>query len=176
MTRRFAPHPTLSPEGRGNYDETSSNHSLLQGERARERIPGGNHERGFALVAAVFIVVVLALLGIMMVTIGGMQRATASAATQGARAYHAAQTGIEWGVFQALAAGSCFPSPSSFPLSGPGLDGFSVTVKCVATSHKEGGDPPYNVYVITSTATSGNFGDSAYVSREIEITVAPPPT
>jgi MSHA biogenesis protein MshP len=133
----------------------------------------GGNERGFALVAAVFIVVVLALLGIMMVTIGGMQRATASAATQGTRAYYAARTGIEWGVFQALAASSCVPG--TFALSGPGLDGFSVTVECSSTAHKEGNDPPYNVYVITSTAISGTFGNADYVSRRIQISVAPPP-
>ncbi|HSW51987.1 MAG TPA: hypothetical protein VLG93_02050 [Sulfuricaulis sp.] len=141
----------------------------------RNFIPAhARNQRGFALVAAVFIIVVLAVLGIMMVTIGGMQRATASAATQGARAYYAARTGIEWGVFQALAASSCVSG--TFALSGPGLDGFNVNVTCNSTAHKEGDDPEYNVYVIASTATAGNFGNADYVSRRIQITVAPPPT
>jgi MSHA biogenesis protein MshP len=132
-------------------------------------------QRGFALVAAVFIITVLAILGIMMVTIGGMQRATASAATQGARAYHAARTGIEWGAFQALTNGNCAAATGDFPLAVPGLDGFTVTVACVSTAHREGPPPDYNAYVITSTATSGNFGTADYVSRRIQITVAPPP-
>jgi MSHA biogenesis protein MshP len=138
--------------------------------------PNGTRQRGFALVAAVFVVVVLALLGIMMATIGGMQRATAAAATQGARAYHAARSGIEWGVFRALndTATTCGLAPAStttgFPLAGAGLDGFSVSVDCSYTIHKEGSDPEYNVFVITSTATSGNFGDAEYVSRRIRIT------
>jgi MSHA biogenesis protein MshP len=135
---------------------------------------GGKHERGFALVAAVFIVVVLALLGIMMVTIGGMQRATTSAAAQGARAYHAARSGIEWGAFQAVVASSC-AATTTIPLSVAGLDGFTVTVGCTSTSHRERAPPEYNVYVITSTATSGAFGEADYVSRRIQITVTSAP-
>ncbi|MGA9032231.1 MAG: hypothetical protein WB402_06940 [Sulfuricaulis sp.] len=136
----------------------------------------GKQQGGFALVAAIFIIVVLALLGIMMVTIGGMQRATASAAVQGARAYHAARAGIEWGAFQALPPTSSCVASSNFTLSVPGLDGFNVTVQCTSTSHRERSPPDYNVYVITSTATSGNFGDANYVSRRIQVTVtsAPP--
>ncbi|GAB4512100.1 MAG: hypothetical protein Tsb0026_15790 [Sulfuricaulis sp.] len=140
----------------------------------RRALPaGGGHERGFALVAAVFIVTVLALLGIMMVTIGGMQRSTVSAAAQGARAYHAARSGIEWGAFQAIAASSCVAS-TAIPLSASGLSGFAVTVGCTSTPHRERGDD-YNVYVITSTATSGTFGEADYVSRRIQITVTSAP-
>lgn len=140
-------------------------------------------ERGFALVAAVFIVVVLALLGIMIVTIGGVQRATTSAAVQGARAYHAARTGIEWGVFQALnntvptcGAAPSTPTTNTFNLAVAGLDGFSVSVVCSYTQHKERSDD-YNIFVIVSSATSGGFGSPDFVSRRIQVTVtdAPPP-
>lgn len=130
----------------------------------------GKHERGFALVAAIFIVVVLAMLGIMMVTIGGMQRATASAAVQGARAFYAARAGIEWGTFQAMPPTSSCVASSSFTLSVPGLNGLNVTVQCTSTQHRERNDT-YNVYVINSTATSGNFGDADYVTRTLQVTV-----
>jgi MSHA biogenesis protein MshP len=129
---------------------------------------GGRRQRGFALVAAVFIVVVLALLGIMMVTIGGMQRATTSAAVQGARAYHAARSGIEWGAYQATEAASCVAS-TAFP-SVTGHEGFAITVECASTAHRERGDD-LNIYVITSIATSGSFGNTDYVSRRIQVTV-----
>ena len=138
----------------------------------------GNRQRGFALVAAIFIVVVLALLGIMMVTIGDMQRATTSASVQGARAYHAARTGVEWGIYEALnntvptcGAAASTPTTNSFNLSVAGLDGFAVTVVCEYTEHRERAPPNYKVYVITSTATSGNFGTADYVSRRIQTTV-----
>jgi len=138
---------------------------------------GRKHERGFALVAAVFIVVVLAILGIMMVTIGGMQRATVSAAAQGTRAYHAARSGIEWGIFQALnnrvptcGATPSTPTTNTFGLGVAGLDGFAVTVVCSYTDHRERSDD-YFVFVISSTATSGTFGNTDYVSRRIQVTV-----
>jgi MSHA biogenesis protein MshP len=132
-------------------------------------------ERGFALVAAIFIVVVLAILGIMMVTIGGMERATASAAVQGARAYHAARAGIEWGAFMATGAlpSSCVAS-TTFTLPAPGLSGFSVTVQCTSTPHREGGTT-YDIFVISSTATSGAFGDADHVSRTLQTTVTNAP-
>ena len=97
----------------------------------------GKHERGFALVAAIFIVVVLAMLGIMMVTIGGMERATASAAVQGARAFYAARSGVEWGTFGALnntaptcGAAASTPTTNTFNLAVTGLNGFTVSVVC----------------------------------------------
>lgn len=149
----------------------------------RDSIPvHAGKQRGFALVAAVFIVVVLALLGIMMVTIGGMQRATTSAAVQGARAYHAARAGVEWGIFQALnnrvptcGAVASTPTTNNFNLGVAGLDDFAVSVVCSYTDHRERGDD-FFVFVVTATATSGAFGEADHVSRRIQVTVtsAPP--
>jgi MSHA biogenesis protein MshP len=137
---------------------------------------GRKQERGFALVAAIFIVVILAMLGIMMVTIGGMERATSTTAVQGTRAYYAARSGIEWGVFGALnntvptcGALPSTPTTNTLNLAVTGLNGFTVSVVCSYTTHKERSDT-YNVYVITSTATSGNFGDVDYVSRQLQVT------
>lgn len=142
----------------------------------------GTRQRGFALIAAIFIVVVLAVLGIMMITISGTQRATASAAVLGARAYHAARTGVEWGIYGALnnTVATCGGAPSTpttnnFNLAVNGLNGYAVTVVCRYTEHRERSDP-YNVYVINATATFGAFGSDGYVSRTLRTTVtsAPP--
>lgn len=143
----------------------------------------GIRQRGFALVAAIFIVVVLAMLGVMMVTLSGTQRATASAAVLGARAYHAARTGVEWGIFGALnnTVATCgnapaTPTTNNFNLAVNGLNGYAVTVVCRYTQHRERSDT-YNVYVINATATSGAFGSDNYVSRTLRTTVtsASPP-
>jgi MSHA biogenesis protein MshP len=139
------------------------------------------NERGFALVAAIFIVVVLALLGIMMVTIGGMQRATATTAVRGTQAYYAARSGVEWATFRTVApppAGpqeSCavlVPAPPSvnFTLTANGLNGFTVSVQCTETLHRERSNN-IRIVVLTSTASSGTFGDPDYVSRTIQVTV-----
>jgi MSHA biogenesis protein MshP len=143
----------------------------------------GTRQRGFALVAAIFIVVVLALLGIMMVTVGGVQRATATTAVRGTQAYYAARSGVEWGIYGALnnTVATCGNAPSAlttntFNLSVNGLNGFSVSVVCIYTLHRERNDT-YKVFVITATATSGAFGEVDYVSRTLKTTVtdAQPP-
>ncbi len=141
-----------------------------------------SRERGFALVTAIFIVVVLAVLGVMMVTVGSMQRATVTTAAQGTRAYYAARAGIEWGIFQALntpLGTTCGLDPATvatvFTLSASGLNGFSVRVTCTYTQHRERSPPNYSVFVITSTATSSNFADADYVSRTLNTTVTDAP-
>ena len=143
----------------------------------------GTRQHGFALVTAIFIVVVLAMLGVMMVTIGGMQRATVSAAAQGTRAYYVARSGVEWGIYQAVTGSSCAatsplgpPTTPTFVLSVSGLNGFNVWVDCTRTQHRERNDT-YYVSVITAKATYGAFGDADYVSRTLKATVtdAQPP-
>lgn len=57
-------------------------------------------QRGFAMVTAVFILVVLAALGAFILTVSSTQQAGSALDIQGARAYQAARAGIEWGVFQ----------------------------------------------------------------------------
>ena len=119
-----------------------------------------------------------------MVTIGGMQRATTSAAAQGARVYHAAHTGVEWGIYQALNAPPgtmCSLSPAMFTsppfsLPVPGIEGFSVSVTCSYTSHRERNPPEHNAFVITSTATYDNLGNPDFVSRRIQVTVTDAPS
>ena len=163
--------------------------TAFRGEGLFERAPGRNHQHGFALVAAVFIVVVLAMLGIMMVTIGGMERATASASVQGTRAYYAARAGIEWATANVITppataatrATTCGAVPvppvtqsatttNNFTLTAAGLNNFDVSVTCNYTQHRERGNT-YSVYLITATAKSGNFGNADYVSRTNQATV-----
>ncbi len=142
-------------------------------------------QRGVGLVAALFLVVVFGALGAFIVTIGGAQQQAPVLAVQGARAYHAARSGIDWGIHQVLntALGTmCTLTPAApfvtapFPVPGPGLNGFQVTVSCNYTQHQEGA-PIFEVFSITSTATFGAFGGSDFYSRTIEATVtnAPPP-
>jgi len=123
---------------------------------------------GFSLVAAIFIIVVLTLLGTSMVFLGVLERETVSTAAQGTRAYHAARSGIEAGLYLATVNGSC--GSSNYDLSAvPGLTGFGVAVNCSSTTHRERGTN-YNVYVLTSTATTGTFGSPEYVERVLRIT------
>lgn len=140
-----------------------------------------HHSRGFSIVAATFILVVLALLGVFIVTIGEVERSTATAATQGARTYQAAQAGVQWGIHGALnnTAPTCGGAPSTpttntFNLAVAGLNGFGVSVVCSYTPHQERSDT-YQVFLITSTSTFGTFGNPDYFSRTLQVTVTNAP-
>ncbi len=85
----------------------------------------GKH--GFGLIAAIFVVLVLASVGAMMLNLSGTQRKTTVLALQGNRAYRAALTGIEWGVHQSLNGAAC-PATTPLRLRDVGLQGFDVQV------------------------------------------------
>lgn len=124
------------------------------------------NQKGYTLVNALFILVVLASLGAFMVTMSGVQSRTPVLALLGARAYQAAQAGIEWGIAQS-ATGVCAAS-SSFV-----VEGFAVTVTCAATPVGEG-TSTYNVYKIAALAEMGSYGGPEYVSRRVEARVTGP--
>lgn len=125
---------------------------------------------GFAIVAAIFLVVVLAALGAFMLTFSSVQHITSAQDVQGTRAYQAARTGIEWGAYQVLRNSSCTPSASLTP--GGTQAGFSVTVQCNSFSspYTEGGGT-VNMYQITSTASQGTLGSATYVERQLKATI-----
>ncbi len=133
------------------------------------RPPG--RQGGFALVAAIFLIVVLSSLGAYMVRISGIQHQTVNVALLGARAFHAARTGIEWGVYQALD-GNC--TTETLNLTEGGLNGCVVDVTCGSTSHTETGDT-YNIFVIDVEARAGAYGNPDYVSRRIQATLTDAP-
>jgi MSHA biogenesis protein MshP len=85
---------------------------------------------GVGLVTAIFLLVVLAALGVALVSITTSQQASAALDLQGARAYQAARAGIEWGVYQQLRNGTCAASTSFAMPSTASLSGFVVTVNC----------------------------------------------
>lgn len=130
------------------------------------------HLRGFAILSAIFILVVLAALGAFILSISAQQQIGSAQDVQGARAYQAARAGIEWGLYQQQRSGSCSASASFSPPAAT-LAGFTVTVTCVATADGSGGP---TVFVITSTACTdatcpnstnpGNF----YIERRLSVT------
>lgn len=95
--------------------------------------------RGASLIAAVFLVVLLAGLTAAVLRLVLVQQATASMDMLGVQAYQAARSGLEWGLYQQLrnapAGAACIASPSTFamPQSG-GLRNFTVTVTCSAAA------------------------------------------
>jgi MSHA biogenesis protein MshP len=134
----------------------------ISGARVGPRAAGG-----FALIAAIFVILVLAALAMFAVRIGATQQQTADYALLNARAQLAADSGIEYGINQALVHGSC-PGPATTLNPGAaGLKGFTVRVTCTVTGHQIGAAPPttYHAYALTSVAQLGTYGTSGYVAR-----------
>jgi len=128
---------------------------------------------GFGLVPAIFLLVVLSLVGAVMLRLVGVSSATASLSLRAARAFQAARSGVEWGTRQVTLLGAC-PATSTLALTQGGLAGFSVTVSCTSSRHVDSASTTTN-YLITSNASAGAFGTRDYVSRRVRGTVTDAP-
>lgn len=139
-------------------------------------------ERGFALVAALFVMVIIAVVVATMSRLSVTQNTSFDLAIQQARAYHAARAGLEWGLHQLMAesntTGICpVGNPS---LAGSGLSEFNVSLTCVklpcatatcAQSYTEG-IRTFNLYRLTATAANGSPDSRVdYAWRRLEVMV-----
>ncbi len=140
-------------------------------------------QSGFSLVVAIFLLVVLAALGVFVVQVAMSQYQSVDLQLLAARDRSAAQSGIQFGVYQALhrGVGWCPLAPASVTasLAPPALPGYSVTVACSATQHRistAGSWHPYDAFALVSTATYGKYGAADFVSRTVwrNVDNAPP--
>lgn len=121
-------------------------------------------QRGFVLVSAVFLLVVLAALGAFMLTFSNTQHLTSAQDVQGSRAYWAARAGVEWAVSSILTTSGCVGSPTS-------MDDFTLSITCSSQSYDEGGINK-TVFSITSIASAGGgVGSLGRVERSISASV-----
>jgi MSHA biogenesis protein MshP len=144
--------------------------------------------KGFALVSAIFLLVVIAALGVFAVTISTTQQQSSAMDALGSRAYQAAKAGIEWGIYQVSNTASIrtacqngtFDNPAilTATLTAPTgqLDIFRITVKC-GTSFADitdGAPPPFRVYQLTSIAITGTVGTTGYFERQLQVAIKNP--
>lgn len=123
-------------------------------------------ERGFALVAAMFVMIVIAMAIAAMLRLSVTQTATVDLALQQARAYQAARAGLEWGVNRAMRDQPCSGSLA--------LEGFAVAVVCSATPGPdlpEEGRSGVLFHRIEATAQFGQVGSPDYAWRQLEVVV-----
>ena len=134
-------------------------------------------QKGFSLVTAIFLLVVLGGLGAMMMTFFTAQQQSSALDVLGARAYHAARAGIEWGAYQVLQnsggafATGCGGAPTDLSGAFLGtLSTFTVSVACTFSTYTDGST--VTVYRLTAKASRGSAGQADYVERQIEATLA----
>lgn len=138
-------------------------------------------QSGLGLVTAIFLLVVLAGLGVASVTLFTSQQASSNLDLEGAKAYQAARAGIEWGLYEQLRHARCAPDNSfGFPVTSV-LGSFRVTVHCRAIDDLKNaeGDPVMR-WRITAVACNqpveGACGQQApnnpdYVQRRLEVEI-----
>jgi type II secretory pathway pseudopilin PulG len=91
---------------------------------------------GFAYIAAVIVVVVLAMLATAAVRMYTTQQATVNQDLLSAQAWQAARAGNEWGLYQALRLGNC----GNAVLNLTADNGFLVNVSCTQNTYEVGQD------------------------------------
>lgn len=137
-----------------------------------ERLP-----RGFSMMSAIFLVVVLALLAAGMAKFTLVQHTTSTLDLQGTRALQAARAGVEWGLYRILdpdttpsaVLPSCWAGSASITLA-QDLAPYSTTVSCSAVSTTEDSNN-ITTYRIIATASLGTAGTQYYVERQLDTTV-----
>jgi MSHA biogenesis protein MshP len=122
---------------------------------------GRRSQRGFSLVSAIFLIVVLAALGAFAARLNVLQQQTVTAALRADQAFQAARAGVAWAAYLALHGGGCGAATLNLP------EGYRVTVQCSQSSHVEGATP-LNVFVIDARAEAGGYGGPDYVSRRVQ--------
>lgn len=122
-------------------------------------------QRGFSLVSAVFLLVVLAGLGVYAVRLNTLQQQTVTGGLRAAQALQAARTGASWGAYRAIATGAC--AGGTLNLTEGATAGFRVTVQCAERTHLEG-TSTVRVFVFDVRAEAGAYGGPDYVSRRLQ--------
>lgn len=133
-------------------------------------------QRGFSLVTAIFLLVVLGTLGTLMVTFFAAQQQSSALDVMGSRAYQAARAGVEWAAYQvslspvnASAPVGCATSIAANTMGGA-LAPFSVSVSCGSPVSAVEGTNTIWVYDIVSTATYGGAaGSPDFVERVVSV-------
>lgn len=142
---------------------------------------GVSRQRGFSLVTAIFLLVVIGALGMFAVTLSTTQHQSDAMDIMGKRAYQAARAGIEWGAYQIIQsstvgfAPACLAGASnvSLTLPAPSLSQFTVNVACNSGGNFTDG-VPISVYLLSASAvvTGSTAGTPDYVERKLSVTIA----
>lgn len=127
-------------------------------------------KQGFALIAAIFILVILGVLSAFVVNISAITHRTTTYALEGARALFAAHSGLEWATQQVVSNPTTCPIDTTLNLNQGGATGIDVVVSCIATEFTEGINT-FNLFEISAVASRGAFGTVDFVSREMKVFV-----
>lgn len=136
-------------------------------------------QSGFSIVMGIFLLLIIAGLGVFMLSIYVSQQTASTQDIQGARAYQAAKAGIEWGTYQIMlpengtavvAPYACIGAMGTPSFSGA-LQNFAVSVSCSVVTTTEGPNT-IRVYQIVSTASFGTAPSPDFIERQMSARIA----
>lgn len=119
-----------------------------------------NH--GVALFAAIFLIVVLAAIGIAVAMLTSTQQLASAQGLEAARAYYVARARMERGISEAIATGAC---PAAGDIT---LYAFTTRLSCVEQPVNEGGTD-YTIIALTVSANRGSRAAGTRVRRELRV-------
>lgn len=102
--------------------------------RAQAQGRPGRHQRGFALVAAIFLLVIVAAAIAFLARLSATQQGYVVLGVQSARAHQAARAGIEVATYRLALGGDSCADIDGATFTPPGLSDFTVTLACTAVS------------------------------------------
>jgi MSHA biogenesis protein MshP len=127
-------------------------------------------QTGFAAIAAIFLVLILAALGAFMVGFSNTQQLNSAQDVQGSRAYWAARAGLEWAVVAIPATPALCPNTTLTVVGGSApatIEGFTLEVRCAKNAYIEGATTR-TILSIQSTARLGSTaGSIAFIERSV---------
>jgi len=137
--------------------------------------------------APIFLIVVVAALGVYIATLTSTSNLTAAAALRGNQAHFLARSGIQWAAANIIAqlpdatsapilapALACNPPGSGAPVTvapGGGPPDYRLAVTCVSATLITEGAKQYYTYRVSATATHGAAGRFGYVARTVVATL-----
>ncbi len=145
----------IRDEGRGTRDKAKQTRHLVTLRK----------QQGFAIVMAIFLIVVLALLATGMVQIASTSHTSLTQEYTSARAYLAARSGLQWGMYQAIYVGG---GNSTITFSDGALAGTQASLTSVSTTVD--GD---SFFTIDSSGIYGSSTDAEYSRRQLRLRFNP---
>ena len=124
------------------------------------------HQAGFALPAAIFLLLVIGMLVVLMSRFSVNQAGTINLGVQQARAWQAARSALAWGIHQVNATAAC--ASGAVSLAGSNLAGFSASLSCTQRSYTDERGNTVRLFELVATASNGSPGSRAdYAWRQI---------
>ena len=129
-------------------------------------------QRGVSIISAIFLLLLFAALAAFMVSLSSTANMTSAQDVEGARAYQAAQAGLEWSLYSVLVqpASGC---PAVAAASPRNIEGFVVTLNCTPYGPYVESGVTFWVYGLTARANNGAaLGSHGFIEREVYASVS----